>query len=269
MISISRLKEFSLAPLQGAVLGAVLLAAAWLLGLPTAFGFERTMAIPVAIGLGALLGRWLLKPMAWTALALCVVAAIGIWSTLVFSLARPFVRNDPVNLASVEAVFVFSNAVNSRGLVAGEGIDRLLAGIALRARRPELPLIVSAVKSTEHGPAISSAADQKALIALVPASGPVEWIDSAYSTRDEAVQLARRAFLAHWKRVAVVTSPMHTRRACATVESMGLAVTCVAAPWRPAGWPPRTAGDRLVVMQRLTYEALAWVQYRLSGWASW
>ena len=80
---------------------------------------------------------------------------------------------------------------------------------------------------------------------------------------------ARRAFGQRWKRVAVVTSPMHSRRACATVEGTGLAVTCVVAPWRPAAWPARTAGDRIVVMQRLVYETLAWAQYRVSGWATW
>lgn len=269
MISIGRLKEYSEAPLHGGMLALVTFGAAWMLGLPSALGFERPLAIPVAIVIGLLLGRWLLKPMTWLAVTLCVVTAIGIWSTLVPRLAQPFVRNDPVNLANVDAVFVFSNSVNSRGLVNGEGLDRLLTGIALRAKRPELPLIVSRVKSTDHDPGISSSADQNALIALVPASGPVEWIDSVYSTRDEAVRLTRRAFLARWKRVAVVTSPMHSRRACATVESLGLAVTCVAAPWRPAGWPARTASDRLVLMQRLTYETLAWTQYRLSGWASW
>ncbi|MBC7840792.1 MAG: YdcF family protein [Gemmatimonadaceae bacterium] len=269
MISTGRLKEFTEAPLHGAILATVLLAAATMLGLAGALNFDRPLAIPIAITLGAVLGRWLLKPIAWLTLLLCVLVAIGLWTNVVPSLAAPFVRNDSVNLASVDAVFVFSNSVNSRGLVNGEGIDRLLTGIALRARRSELPLIVSEVKSTSRGPGISSLADQRALIAMVPATGPVEVIDSVYSTRDEAVRLSRRAFLARWKRVAVVTSPMHTRRACATVESLGLAVTCVAAPWRPAGWPARTATDRRVVMQHLTYETLAWAQYRLSGWATW
>lgn len=263
------MKEFAEAPLHGAILALLILGAATLLGLATALNFDRPLAIPMAIAIGALLGRWLLRPIAWTALVLCGLVAIGLWTNIVPSLAAPFVRNDPVNLANVDAVFVFSSSVNSRGLVNGEGIDRLLTGISLRAKRPELPLIVSVVKSTTRGPGISSLADQQATIAMVPASGPVEIIDSVYSTRDEAVRLSRRAFLARWKRVAVVTSPMHTRRACATVESLGLAVTCVAAPWRIAGWPARTASDRRVVMQRLTYETLAWAQYRLSGWASW
>ncbi|MDZ7632298.1 MAG: YdcF family protein [Gemmatimonadaceae bacterium] len=269
MISVARLKQGGEAPLHGALLGLLLLATGWLIGLPNALGFERPNAIPVAFVLGAVLGRWLLKPMFIVTVTLMVCAAIGIWSPLVPELAKPFVRNDRVDLDKVDAVFVFSNAVNSHGLVSGEGVDRLLTGIALRARRPALPLLVSTVRSTDRNAGISSMADQRALISLVPASGPVEWIDSVHSTRDEAVRLTRRAFLQRWKRVAVVTSPMHTRRACATVEALGLAVTCVAAPWRPAGWPPRTAGDRIVVMQRLVYEILAWAQYRVTGWARW
>ena len=269
MLSVARTKEFLEAPLQGAMLGLLILGAAHVIGLPAALSFDRPLAMPIAMLLGALLGHWFVRPLLMVAVALIVLAAIGIWSPLVPQLAKPFVRNDTVNLDAVDAVFVFSNTVNSHGLVAGEGVDRLLTGIELRSRRPALPLLVSIVRSSERANGISSVADQRALIALAPASGPVEWIDSVYSTRDEAVRLSRKAFLQRWKRVAVVTSPMHTRRACATVEGMGLAVTCVAAPWRPAGWPARTASDRILVMQRLTYEILAWTQYRLSGWASW
>lgn len=269
MLSAARTKAFLEGPLHGAILGLLILAAAMVIGLPTALSFDRPLAMPIAMMLGALLGRWFVRPLFIAAAALIVVAAIGVWSPLAPMLAKPFVRSDAVDLDAVDAVFVFSNAVNSHGLVSGEGVDRLLTGITLRARRPSLPLLVSIVRSSERANGISSVADQRALIALAPASGPVEWIDSVYSTRDEAVRLSRKAFLHRWRRVAVVTSPMHTRRACATVEGLGLPVTCVAAPWRPAGWPARTAADRMLVMRRLTYEVLAWTQYRLSGWASW
>jgi uncharacterized SAM-binding protein YcdF (DUF218 family) len=269
MISLARLKGHAVVPAQGALVALLILGTLTLLGVIDALAFARPLAMPVAMLIGAVLARWFLRPMLvalWIGIG---IVAIGLWSPIVPALARPFVRNDPVDLGQVDAVFVFSNTVNSHGLVAGEGVDRLLTGIAVRARRPDLPLIVSTVRSTERQRGISSVADQRALIALSPASGPTEWIDSVYSTRDEAMKLSRRAFLARWKRVAAITSPMHTRRACATVEGLGLQVTCIAAPWRPAGWPPRTASDRLRVMQRLTYESLAWVQYRLSGWARW
>lgn len=269
MISTAKLTQALQAPVQGAVIGLLILATSWILGLPLALGFERPLAMPVAMVIGALLGRWLLKPMWIIAAVMMIAAAIGIWSPIVPRLARPFVRNDRVDLERVDAVFVFSGAVNSHGLLSGEVLDRLLTGIALRARRPALPLIVSIVRFEQRAGNPSSVTDQQALIAMMPARGPVEWIDSVYSTRDEAVQLTRRAFGQHWKRVAVVTSPMHSRRACAIVESLGLAVTCVVAPWRRAGWPARSAGDRMLVMQRLLYESLAWTQYLVSGWASW
>lgn len=269
MVTVAKFRQGAEAPLQGAVVALLLLATAWLLGLPAAFGVDRTLTIPAAALVGALIGRWWLRPLSAITAVMILITAIGIWSPVVPRLAAPFVRNDPVTLDAVDAVFVFSNNVNSRGLVSGEGIDRLLTGIALRARRPALPLLVSVVRFDERNGGASSAADQRALIALVPATGTVQWIDSVASTRDEAVQLARRGFLQRWRRVAVVTSPMHTRRACATVEALGLAVTCVAAPWRPAGWPARSSADRLVVMQRLVYETLAWAQYRISGWAHW
>ena len=269
MISGARVNEFLEAPLHGAIVGLLIAGAASMLGLPEALGIARPLTLPCAMLGGAVLGRWLLRPMFLLAVALSIVVAIGIWSPIVPGLAAPFVRSDAVHLDDVDAVFVFSNGVNSHGLVTGEGVDRLLTGIALRAERPALPLIVSIVRASERSDGATSAADQRALIALVPAAGPVEWIDSVTSTREEAVRLSRRAFSAHWKKVAVVTSPMHTRRACATVEALGLPVTCVAAPWRPAGFPARTASDRLLVMQRLTYEALAWAEYRVTGWARW
>ena len=269
MISVARVNEFLEAPLHGAIVALLIAGAASMLGLPEALGIARPLALPCALLAGALLGRWFLRPMFLLTVVMSLLVAIGIWSPVVPSLAAPFVRNDVVKLDDVDAIFVFSNSVNSHGLVSGEGLDRLLTGIALRAKRPTLPLIVSVVRGVDRVNAATSASDQRARIGLVPAAGPVEWIDSVSSTRDEAVRLSRRAFSAHWKKVAVVTSPMHTRRACATVEALGLSVTCVAAPWRPAGFPARTSGDRLLVMQRLTYEALAWAEYRVTGWASW
>ncbi len=274
MLSPARIQQAIERPLQGAALALLILAGGWLTGLTEALGVQRPLAIPAAILVGLVAGRWLVRPMAVLVMALALVIGVAIWSPLVPRLAAPFVRNDAasvaaVNLDAIDAVFVFSSGVNTRGLVMGEGLDRLLTGIALRARRPALPLVVSIVRSGTRFTGRSSHDDQQTLIALVPATGPVEWIDSVASTRDEAVRLSRRAFQARWRRVAVITSPMHTRRACATVEALGLPVTCLVAPWRVAGWPPRSTSDRLVVLQRLTYETLAWAQYRVTGWAHW
>jgi len=274
MLSTARLRQATDRPLQGAVLALLLLAGGWMMGITEALGVQRPLAIPAALVVGLVAGRWVVTPMALLLLAQLVLIGVGLWSPLVPSLAAPFVRADvpsvaAVNMDAIDAVFVFSGGVNSRGLVSGEAVDRLLTGIALRARRPTLPLVVSNVRSGDRFTGRASHDDQQALIALVPAAGGAEWIDSVASTRDEAVRLSRRAFQARWRRVAVITSPMHSRRACATVEALGLPVTCVVAPWRPAAWPARTASDRMVILQRLTYETLAWAQYRVTGWAHW
>jgi hypothetical protein len=269
MASVSRVTQFAERPLQGAVLGLIIAGGLWFLGLLEAFSAARTMALPVAVLAGALLGRWFFRPLCWIGATLTVLVTIGLWTPITDRLGPPFVRNDPLNVNALDAVFVMSNAVNSSGLVAFEGVDRVLTGIAVRARRPSLPLVMSIVRFDGAAAGQSSQADQRALIALSPATGPTEWIDSVYSTRDEAVGLAQRALVRRWKHVAVVTSPTHTRRACAAVEETGLKVTCVVAPARAWTWPPRTTSDRRVLMQHLTYETLAWAQYRLTGWARW
>jgi uncharacterized SAM-binding protein YcdF (DUF218 family) len=269
MVSTAKLQQQVDTPLQGAFLALVIAGALVMLGIPAALNFGRPLALPIAMVAGAILARWFRRSMTVAAIALIVVVAIGTWSPIVPRLARPFVRNDAVNLQGVDAVFVFSNGTNSRGLVNSEGVDRLLTGIALRARRPELPLAISIVHFDERDNGVSSEADQRALIAMSPASASLITFDSVASTRDEAVRLSRHAFQQRWKRVLLITSPMHSRRACATVEALGLAVTCAVAPWRVASWPPRTARDRIVLMQRLVYETMAWAQYRVTGWAKW
>ena len=55
MPSVAQLKDFTIAPLHGAILGALILATAWMIGIPTAFGTERTVAIPIALAIGAVL----------------------------------------------------------------------------------------------------------------------------------------------------------------------------------------------------------------------
>jgi uncharacterized SAM-binding protein YcdF (DUF218 family) len=261
------LETHAVQPLQGAALGLIVAGACMLLGLHTAFGLERPLALPIMAVLGAIIARWFMRPLAWSAIVLSLLAAIGIWSPLAPRLAQPFVRNDRASLDSVDAIFVLSGAVNGRGLIHGEALERMIAAMALRAGKPSLPLVFSNQYAAGSGTA--SQADQRALVRMVPATGSVLMIDSVTSTRDEAVRLSRQALLARWKRVAVVTSPTHTRRACSAIESLGVAVTCVAAPWRSIAWPARSTSDRLVVMQHVTYESLAWAKYLVTGWASW
>lgn len=74
------------------------------------------------------------------------------------------------------------------------------------------------------------------------------------NTRDEA--LAMHMIVPDTQRIVVVTSPLHTRRACATFERVGYNVTCVASADRVWWRLPYFAA----------YETAAYMKYRMRGW---
>lgn len=87
------------------------------------------------------------------------------------------------------------------------------------------------------------------------------------STRDEALQFVALGRTHGWQRIAVVTSPLHTRRACRTFEVAGLPVSCV--PARSRGYSLRWLGGthaRLNVFREVLYETLGTLWYSYRGW---
>ena len=74
------------------------------------------------------------------------------------------------------------------------------------------------------------------------------------STHDEA--LALRSAYPPGTRIVLVTSPLHTRRACATFEHVGFVVTCAASA-QYSWWH---------IPDAYLYERVAWLEYRRRGW---
>jgi uncharacterized SAM-binding protein YcdF (DUF218 family) len=67
--------------------------------------------------------------------------------------------------------------------------------------------------------------------------------------------------------VAVVTSPLHTHRACAAFEKVGFIVSCVPSESRSVALRnPRLATDRLRAFQLWLYELAGLTLYRARGW---
>ncbi len=257
---------------RGATVAVLVWAGASALGLPAFVGIAPNDVFAIAGTVGALAGavggERLLRTAATTvALALVLVTSLPVIGRVAPSIVR---RDRPAadSGAGVDAVAVLSSGVGDDGTVQGEGVDRLLDGLAL-AQRTARPLIISVV----HPPGargVSSLADQRRIIALTGFRERVWTVDSVKSTHDEALRMSALARAQGWRRVALVTSPAHTRRACATFERAGLAVVCTPATARDASWggptPLRSPGDRLRVTASWLYEQVGWQVYRRRGW---
>jgi uncharacterized SAM-binding protein YcdF (DUF218 family) len=222
----------------------------------------------------AILAGWLLAPsvvgaLLWAPLAALVAGLLAAsYTPLVVPLVPRFVRTDALPLAGgVDAVVVLSGSVTTHGRVREQGIDRLLSGLELALDQGIPTLGLSVVTDERAERAVSSEADQRRLAARFAPGVTVRFVRNVHSTRDEALAFAALARTHGWRRVALVTSPMHSRRACATVERAGLAVVC-----RPAAarvYAPERLDEvfnRRMAFQDVLYESLAAALYRVRGW---
>ena len=260
------------AAVRGAVLAVLVWTAVTALGLPETFGFPTRHAYVVAPLVGGLLGAFAAERLLRVAAGLAALVLVLVTSLPLATVMAPtLVRRDQPAVdsgATVDAIAVLSSSVGEDGLIQGTGIDRLLDALAL-AKRTGRPLIVSVVRNP-HGAGTSSLADQRWLTALTGQSDRLFVVDSVHTTRDEAVRMSALARAHGWRRVALVTSPTHSRRACATFERAGLPVVCTPARARDASWggpaPLRSPDDRLHVAANWLHETIGWIVYRARGW---
>jgi uncharacterized SAM-binding protein YcdF (DUF218 family) len=203
----------------------------------------------------------------WIAAAIVAFLCIAVaYTPLVTGLARGMIRRDPPP-THVDAIAVLAAGFTRDGMMRSETLDRLLTGLTLARRGVAGTMMVSRERSDYRGKSISDSADQENLLALAKPSAQVIFVDSVLTTRDEALRMRTLARSRGWSTVAVVTSPMHTRRACATFEAVGLKVVCVPADVRESGLHRGSSAlDRLRAFRWWLYETFAGASYRGRGW---
>lgn len=184
------------------------------------------------------------------------------------ALASRWVRADSL-ATKVDAVVITSAGVNPNGTINGAALDHLLSGLELIRAGIADTLVSTTVVDDFPAGAVSSALDQSRVIALFGGRVTLLRTGVTESTRQEAVASGNLLFPMKIIRIALVASPMHTRRACASFEAVGFKVTCVPArsrapggDWTPGRWPR----DRLTVFGDWVYEILATGMYRRRGW---
>ncbi len=251
----------------GAILGALSAVAAHVLGVQQLLRTpDLVLYLPAAI-VGAILGASRLRALLWiSAGIIAVICVVVAYTPIVSTLAGQFIRRDPVR-APVDAIAVLSAGMTPDGMMRSETLDRLLTGLALARQGVARNLLISRERRSFGGKVVSDSVDQQSLLALAPPSGRVIFVDSVVTTRTEAMRMKAIAKARGWSTVAVVTSPLHTRRACATFEAAGFKVVCVPAMVRGSGVPEGSnAEDRLRAFRSWLYETFASSSYRRRGW---
>lgn len=260
-------REIARNALVGAILGTLCAVAAHVLGIQQLLRRpDLVFYIPAAF-IGAVLGVTRLRPLVViVAGAIALVCIVVAYTPLVSAAARPLIRRDNIP-TRVDAIAVLSMGVTPDGLMRGETLDRLLSGLMLARGGLAPAMLVSRERQARDGASVSDSADLRNVTALLGTATTIIFVDSIFTTRTEALRMRAIARGNGWETVAVVTSPMHTRRACATFEAVGFKVVCVPAVVRGSGLSPSSnAEDRLRAFRSWLYETFATDSYRRRGW---
>ena len=251
----------------GAILGTLIAVAAHVLGVQQLLRTPGLVLYLPAALVGAILGVSRLRPLLWiSAGVIALICVVVAYTPAVSTLAKPLIRRDRVP-ARVDAIAVLSAGITPDGMMRGATLDRLLTGLALARRGVARTLLISRESRSDDGKLVSDSVDQQRILSLAPPSAQVLFVDSVLTTRTEALRMKAIGQARGWSTFAVVTSPMHTRRACATFEAVGLKVVCVPADARDSGLYEGSSGaDRLRAFQSWLYETFASSSYRRRGW---
>jgi uncharacterized SAM-binding protein YcdF (DUF218 family) len=252
--------------------GATCALLTWLVvGALTGLGKVPSLLFPGAVLValvGAVVGLTRAAVVLWVLTAAALVAFCTIAMTPFVTRVLPtstMVRRDNLPAQPLDAVVVLSGGITPDGMLAPEALDRLLTGLALMRDSVAPVLVVTEPRRSRQG--VTAAADQARVRALVARPFPMLMVDSVHTTRDEAVNAWRLLQARNATKIAVVTSPLHTRRACATFEQVGFVVTCVPAISRVYSVTGADNGsDRLTLFREWLYERAAWFEYRARGW---
>jgi uncharacterized SAM-binding protein YcdF (DUF218 family) len=252
----------------GATIGVAIWVLLFTLGVPWVLHIGAFDGVLPCAALGAVLGWFRLNHYSVIAgAALAILLIVLAYTPLIVEPAKSFIRNDPLP-DHADAIMVLSAGVSDDGMISPAAVDRLIKGLELLRRGLAPVIVVSREAYNVDGKTVSSRQDQERIVALLP-NGMSHLVVAGitHSTHDEAVS-ARKLFVSrNWRRMIVVTSPMHTRRACAAFEKAGVTVSCVASDTRDFSFPTLpTPFDRIAAFQIWLYETAGTIRYREAGW---
>ncbi len=206
------------------------------------------------------------------------VETFKIPARLLASLERPYLASASPLPSSSDVVLVLGGygqdfPASSPGIELNERGDRLIKGIEL-VRLGKAGVLVLSGGPRGNPPEPQDARAAQAWInswKLVP--GRVEVLGPSLNTHDEALQMRNLAQTNSWKKITLVTSAWHMRRAAATFRKTGLDISPVGSDFQGTAalqdervnFIPSTAS--LVLLKLWLEESLGYAYYRLRGFA--
>lgn len=199
-------------------------------------------------------------------LAAALAAAALVWLAAAFTaltarVAGPLVRAEPPRPA--DAVVVLASRLQTSGEPTTTALGRLLRGLELvhAGHAPRLLLTELAPPAPSYEAAARRQMERLGLTAELRSVGPVA------STREEALSVGTLCRENGWKTVLVVTSPTHSRRACAAFAREIPDVVCVPARETEADLVTLDRpAERLAALRLAVHEWAGLALYRWRGW---
>jgi uncharacterized SAM-binding protein YcdF (DUF218 family) len=223
---------------------------------------DRAPVVLAAGLLGALLGATRLRRLAGVGAGI----AMGAWFLVAFTplcpwLAQGLPRRDP--LTQADAVFVLASRLQADGEPTTDAMNRLFHALELLGQGWAPRLILSELRP----PSRSYAEVARPLLEHLGLKAELLTVGPVYNTHDEALAVGALYRERGWKRLLVVTSPSHSRRAGAALEHEG--ITVFSSPSVETRFDLETldrADDRLSAFGSLIHERVGLWVYKRRGW---
>ncbi len=249
---------------QGCLLGTLAGFITRDLDLPALVSFEHPQEplIVLAAVLGALVGITRLRGV----LAALTLALGILWGIVAFTpfsawLAEGLVRHEMAEPA--DAIFVSFAGLRPGAQRTNEAQSRALHAVELLALRKAHQVVVVESSLLQGVAMVREVRDRLGVEGDLVVAGHGD------TTREEAVAVAAAAREKAWKVLLVVTSPIHSRRACAALEKEG--VTVVSSPSIDSRFQVDevdTSAERLAAFGSVIHEKLGIWIYMRRGWLS-
>lgn len=223
---------------------------------------KNWLVLPVVL-VGAVLGMTKLNRL----VHFLAAASFCLWLTVILTpfsgwLARPLkIESAP---APADAVVVLSSWMQPDGDFSNHAESRLIKGLEL-VHAKYAPRLVLTELPPPRDLYTKSAGEMAKRLGV---DCPIETVGPVRDTHDEAELISRLARDKGWKRLLLVTSPTHTRRAVLTFRKAGLDV--ISTPCRETEYNlenPVRAEDRLRAFVEGVRERIGLLSYQWRGWA--